>query len=222
LDLKEVERHDGPVPIKGDGVMDQDTLAQYEQRAHAQFAAHIAWAQRVMDEQMPVLARMADMLIGCYRRGNKAVFCGNGGSAADAQHLAAELVGRYLIDRPPLPALALHTDTSVVTAIANDYAYEDIFARQAEVHLQAGDVLVCLTTSGTSPNVQRAAEVARRKGCAVLGLLGHNGGTLLPLCDAALVVPAQQSFVIQEIYMIAGHWLCDMVEQTLFGSDGAC
>lgn len=201
--------------------MDENTVVQYEQRAHAQFAAHIEWVQRVMDEQMPVLAHMANMLITCYRRGNKAVFCGNGGSAADAQHLAAELVGRYLIDRPPLPALALHTDTSVVTAIANDYAYEDIFARQAEAYLQAGDVLVCLTTSGTSPNVQRAAEVAQRKGCTVLGLLGRDGGMLLPLCDAALVVPAQESFVIQEISMIAGHWLCDMVEQALFGNDRA-
>lgn len=194
-------------------------LTAYEERARQQFAAHIAVAERVMNEQLPTLARMADILIACYRRGNKAVFCGNGGSAADAQHLAAELVGRYLIDRPPLPALALHTDTSTTTAIANDYAYHEIFSRQAEAHLQPGDVLVVLTTSGTSPNVVRVAEVARRKGCAVLGLLGRDGGTVVSLCNAALVVPAQQSFVIQEVGMIAGHWLCDMVEQALFGVD---
>lgn len=194
-------------------------LTAYEERARQQFAAHIAVAERVMNEQLPTLARMADILIACYRRGNKAVFCGNGGSAADAQHLAAELVGRYLIDRPPLPALALHTDTSTTTAIANDYAYDEIFSRQAEAHLQPGDVLVVLTTSGTSPNVVRVAEVARRKGGAVLGLLGRDGGTVVSLCDAALVVPAQQSFVIQEVGMIAGHWLCDMVEQALFGAD---
>jgi D-sedoheptulose 7-phosphate isomerase len=189
----------------------------YEQSARQQFARHIALAQRVMDEQLPAMARMAELLVACYRRGNKAVFCGNGGSAADAQHLAAELVGRYLIDRPPLPALALHTDTSALTAIGNDYAFEEVFARQAEAHLQPGDVLVGLTTSGTSPNVVKAAEVARRKGCGVVGLLGRDGGTMLPLCDAALVVPEQQSFLIQEVYMIVGHWLCDTVEQALFG-----
>ncbi len=186
-------------------------------RARAQFAAHIGVAQQVMDEQMPTLARMADLLIRCYRQGNKVLFCGNGGSAADAQHLAAELVGRYLIDRQPLPALALHTDTSVVTAIANDYAYEDIFSRQVEAFGRSGDVLICLSTSGTSPNVQRAAETARARGGTVLGLLGSNGGTIAPLCDAALIVPSQHSYVIQEVYMIAGHWLCDMVEQAMFG-----
>ena len=193
------------------------TTTNYEQRARDQFARHAALVQQVMDEQMPVLARMAERLVACYRRGNKVIFCGNGGSAADAQHLAAELVGRYLIDRPALPALALHTDTSIITAIANDYAYEDIFARQAAAHLQTGDVLMVLTTSGTSPNIVKAAEVARQKGCPVLGLLGRDGGTVLPLCDLALVVPAQQSFLIQEVYMIAGHWLCDMIEQELFG-----
>lgn len=195
-----------------------DITIKLEQSAQRQFAAHIAVAQRVIDEQCAVIVEMAETLIACYQRGNKAIFCGNGGSAADAQHLAAELVGRYLIDRPPLPALALHTDTSSLTAIANDYAYDQVFARQAEAHLCPGDVLIAMTTSGTSPNVLAAAAVARRKGCAVLGLLGRDGGTLLPLCDAAVVVPAQQSFVIQEVCMIVGHWLCDMVEQALFGS----
>lgn len=190
---------------------------RYEAAIRRQFAAHIELAQRVVAEQTPAIGQMAEILITCYRGGHKAIFCGNGGSAADAQHLAAELVGRYLIDRPPLPALALHTDTSAITAIANDYSYDDIFARQAEAHLQPGDVLVALTTSGTSPNVVRAAEVARRKGCQVLGLLGRDGGTILPLCDAALVVPAQQSFLIQEVYMIVGHLLCDLVEQAIFG-----
>lgn len=189
----------------------------FQSWARRQFDAHIALVERVRDEQLPAIERMAQILIGCYRRGNKAIFCGNGGSAADAQHLAAELVGRYLLERPALPALALHTDTSAITAIANDYAYDQIFARQAEAHLQPGDVLVAISTSGTSPNVLRAAEVARRKGCAVLGLLGRDGGTLLPLCEAALVVPAQQSFAIQEVYMLVGHWLCDAVEQALFG-----
>ena len=194
-----------------------DRETKYEEHARQQFAAHIALVQRVMNEQSVVMARMAMLLIECYQRGNKAIFCGNGGSAADAQHLAAELVGRFLIDRPPLPALALHTDTSVVTAIANDYAYEEIFSRQAEVHLQPGDVLVALTTSGTSPNIVEAAKVARRKKCTVLGLLGRDGGTILPLCDVALVVPVQQSYLIQEVYMVVGHWLCNVIEQAMFG-----
>lgn len=192
---------------------------QLEHSARQQFAVHIELAQRVIDAHAPVMAQMAELLIACYRRGNKAVFCGNGGSAADAQHLAAELVGRYLIDRPALPALALHCDTSALTAIANDYAYDHVFARQAEAHLAPGDVLVAITTSGTSPNVVQAAQVARRKDCQVLGLIGRDGGTLLPLCDAALVVPAHQSFLIQEVYMIVGHWLCDMIEQALFGAE---
>lgn len=195
-----------------------NSTGQFEQRVRKQFERHIDVAQRVMDEQMPIVARMAECLVESYRRGNKAVFCGNGGSAADAQHLAAELVGRYLIDRPPLPALALHTDTSTITAIANDYAYEEIFARQAEAHLKPGDVLIVLTTSGTSPNIIKAAEVARQKQCTVLGLLGRDGGTVLQHCDIALVVPAQESFLIQEVCMIAGHWLCDTIEQELFGS----
>jgi D-sedoheptulose 7-phosphate isomerase len=191
----------------------------YAERARAQFEQHIDVARRTIDSQAGAIAQMAELLVACYRGGNKAIFCGNGGSAADAQHLAAELVGRYLLDRPALPALALHTDTSALTAIANDYSYERAFARQAEAHLQPGDVLVALSTSGESASVVRAAEVARERGCAVIGLLGRDGGAILPLCDAAVVVPAQPSFVIQEVYMIVGHWLCDMVEQALFGAD---
>jgi D-sedoheptulose 7-phosphate isomerase len=191
----------------------------YQERVRRQFAQHIAVAQQTIDEQAGAMARMAELLVACYRRGNKAIFCGNGGSAADSQHLAAELVGRYLLERAPLPSLSLHTDTSALTAIANDYAYEQAFARQADAHLNTGDVLVVLTTSGTSPSIVRAAEVARRKGCQVIGLLGRDGGTVLPLCDAAVVVPAQPSFVIQEVSMIVGHWLCDMIEQAMFGDD---
>lgn len=191
---------------------------ELQRKIRAQFAEHIALAQHVIDRQAPEIAQMATTLIACYRGGGKVLFCGNGGSAADAQHLAAELMGRYLIDRPPLPALALHTDTSALTAIGNDYSFEDVFARQAEALLSRGDVLVVLSTSGNSPNVVRAAEVARRKACVVLGLLGRDGGALLPLCDTALVVPATPSYLIQEVYMIAGHWLCDMVEQAMWGA----
>ena len=185
------------------------------------FAEHQRATERVVETQLDGIVAMAEVLVACYRRGGMAVWCGNGGSAADAQHLAAELVGRYLIDRPPLRSLALHTDTSVVTAIANDYGYEEVFARQAQAHLEAGDVLICLSTSGRSPNLVAAAQIAKQKGCPVLGLLGRDGGALLPLCDYALVVPAQASYVIQQISMIAGHFLCDQVEQALFGTEAA-
>ncbi len=177
---------------------------------------HIAVAEQVLNSQCDTISTMADILIECYKQRHKAIFCGNGGSAADAQHLAAEFVGRYLLDRPPLPALALHTDTSSLTAIGNDYSYDEVFSRQAAAHLQPGDVLVCLTTSGNSRNVIKAAEVARERGNIVLGLIGRDGGALLPLCDYALVVPAQQTYVIQEVSMIVGHVLCDLMEKALF------
>lgn len=181
------------------------------------FTQHIAVAEQVMREQASVISTMANVLIDCYTQGHKAIFCGNGGSAADAQHLAAEFVGRYLLDRRPLPALALHTDTSSLTAIGNDYSYDEVFSRQAAAHLQPGDVLVCLTTSGNSRNVIKAAEVARERGNCVLGLTGGTGGALAPLCDHVLIVPARQTYVIQEVSMIAGHLLCDLMEQALFG-----
>ena len=176
------------------------------------FREHIALA-----EQSATINSMANVIIECYQAGHKAIFCGNGGSAADAQHLAAEFVGRYLIDRRPLPALALHTDTSTLTAIGNDYGYDQVFSRQVNAHIQPGDVLVCLTTSGNSRNVVLAAEAARARGNTVLGLLGRDGGAMLPLCDQALVVPCQETYLIQEVTMLVGHLLCDLMEQALFG-----
>ena len=190
---------------------------RYRAAARRVFEEQRQISERVVETQLEAIATMAEVLVSCYRRGGRAVWCGNGGSAADAQHLAAELVGRYLIDRPPLPSLALHTDTSVLTAIANDYSYEQVFSRQVEAHLVAEDVLICLSTSGNSRNVIAAPRVAREKGCTVLGLLGRDGGALLPLCDHALVVPAQPSYLIQQVSMIVGHYLCDQVEQALFG-----
>ena len=196
----------------------QTDVQHYRDAARRQFEEHRHIMERVLETQLDTIAAMAHVLVQCYQQGHKAVWCGNGGSAADAQHLAAELVGRYLIDRPPLPSLALHTDTSILTAIANDYGYDEVFARQAQAHLVAGDVLVCLSTSGRSPNVVAAAKVAREKGCSVLGLLGRDGGDLLPLCHHALVVPAEPSYIIQQISMMVGHYLCDQVERALFGS----
>jgi D-sedoheptulose 7-phosphate isomerase len=191
-------------------------VQRYRLDAQRQFKEHQDALESVIATQLDTIALMASTLVQCYREEHKVIWCGNGGSAADAQHLSAELVGRFLIDRPPLPSLALHTDTSALTAIGNDYSYEQVFSRQAEAFLVKGDVLVCLSTSGRSPNVIAAAKVARQKGCAVLGLLGKDGGELLSLCDHALVVPSNMSYVIQQVSMMAGHFMCDAIERAMF------
>lgn len=196
-----------------------DRHEHYRQVVRQQFHEHQLAAQTVIETQLDMLVTMADVMVRCYQQGHKVLWCGNGGSAADSQHLAAELVGRYRFNRPPLASLALHTDTSVITAIANDFSYEEIFSRQVQAHLVAGDVLVCLTTSGHSPNVVAAARAAREQGGTVLGLLGRDGGAVLPLCHHALVVPAQPSNVIQQVSMMAGHFFCDQIEQAIFGEE---
>lgn len=147
--------------------------------------------------------------------GGKILFCGNGGSAADSQHLAAELTGRFINDRRPLAALALSTDTSALTCIANDYSFAEVFARQVQGLGRSGDVLVGISTSGNSRNVIRAVEEARAVGMQVVGLLGRDGGTLLELCDVSIVVPSQVTARIQEAHILIGHTLCGLIEKQL-------
>jgi D-sedoheptulose 7-phosphate isomerase len=142
-------------------------------------------------------------------------WCGNGGSAADAQHFAAELIGRFERERRALPSVALTADTSVLTSIGNDYGFADVFRRQVEGLIRGGDVLVGISTSGTSANVLRAVEQARTQGGIVIGLLGRDGGTIAPLCDIALVVPGSNTARIQEMHALVGHLLCDLVEAAL-------
>ena len=161
-------------------------------------------------------ARAADLLIAAFRAGRTLYVCGNGGSAADAQHIAGELVGRFLIDRPPLACIALTTDTSVLTAISNDYNFEQVFARQVEGLVKEGDVLWVLSTSGSSANILRAADAARRRGAKVLGMTGSRSGKLAELCDVVLCVPADSSPEIQEGHRVLLHVLCALVEQALF------
>jgi D-sedoheptulose 7-phosphate isomerase len=147
--------------------------------------------------------------------GGKVLLCGNGGSAADSQHIAAELTGRFIHDRRPLAAIALSTDTSALTCIANDYSFDEVFARQVEALGRAGDCLVAISTSGNSPNVVRAAETARRIGVTVVGLLGRDGGRMASLCDVPIVVPEQSTARIQEAHIFIGHTLCGLTEQAL-------
>jgi D-sedoheptulose 7-phosphate isomerase len=166
------------------------------------------------------IARVAAASAAAIRAGHKLMFCGNGGSASDSLHLAGELVGRLKDPRRPLPALALVADSAVLTCIANDYGYEQVFARQVEGLGRPGDVLFALSTSGASPNVVRAAEVANAAGITTVGLLGGTGGALGPLCTHRLLVGATRDTArIQECHILIGHIVCGLVEQAL-ATDG--
>lgn len=160
----------------------------------------------------PVIRQTAEACIQSLRDGHKLLFCGNGGSAADAQHLAAELIGRYKLERAALPAIALTADTSVLTSVANDYGYALTFRRQIDGLGAKGDVLFALSTSGNSPNVIEAVIRAKEKGLFTVGLTGSGGGRLAALADIAIQVPAQAANTIQELHIAVGHVLCDLIE----------
>jgi D-sedoheptulose 7-phosphate isomerase len=168
-----------------------------------------------LSEHSPAIEQAARAMIASLAAGNKIMFCGNGGSAADSQHLAAELMGRYLKDRAPLPALALTVDTSALTAIGNDYGYTEVFARQLRGVGRQGDVLVGLSTSGNSANVVAAIETARMMNIMVVGMTGMNGGRMDSLCDVLIKVPATRTNRIQEMHIAVGHMLCGFIEDAL-------
>jgi D-sedoheptulose 7-phosphate isomerase len=160
--------------------------------------------------------RMAISLIEAFKQGKKVLFCGNGGSAADAQHLAAEFSGRYYFDRPPLYAEALHVNSSYITAVSNDYGYDEVYARLLRAMGTDGDVLVAMSTSGNSANVLNAIKVAREKNMLVIGMTGMEGGKMATLCDILLNVPSKDTPRIQECHMLLGHIVCEIVEKELF------
>ncbi len=162
------------------------------------------------------IASVATAILDSYRSGGKAIFCGNGGSAADAQHLAGEFLGRYLRDRRSLPAVALADGISTVTAIGNDYGFDQIFARQLEGIARSGDVLVGLSTSGRSENVLAAVDRAGELGVLTVGMTGADGGSLAERCDLCLRVPSDETPRVQEAHMLIGHALCEFVERELF------
>ena len=175
---------------------------------------------RQVGEEMPdEVARVAEMIIQALKGGGKVALCGNGGSAADAQHLAGELVGRFRRERPAYAALALTTDTSILTAIGNDYGFAEVFARQVEGLLGPGDALVAISTSGNAENCVRAVEVARERGVATIGLTGEGGGRLAELCDLCLRIPHTVTAHIQEAHIAIGHVLCGLIEQALAEGD---
>lgn len=169
--------------------------------------------KRLLDSCLSAATSAAEALVFSYRRGGKALFFGNGGSAADAQHLAAEFVGRFLTERDPFPAIALNANSSAVTAIANDYGYEMVFARQLQALAAPGDVAVAISTSGNSQNVIEAVLLARRIGLLTVGLTGASGGRLRELVDVLIAVPSDETPRIQECHILIGHALCDVVER---------
>lgn len=181
--------------------------------------ASIAVKQELL-EQSALLTQVAEKLIEAYRAGKKGLIFGNGGSAADAQHIAAELIGKYYRDRKPLPAEALTVNTSSLTAIGNDYAFEQIFARQVEALGNPGDVAIGISTSGNSPNVIEGIRAAKRKGMITIGLTGADGGQLKGEVDYCICVPAKDTPRIQEAHILIGHIWCELIERTLFGHEG--
>jgi D-sedoheptulose 7-phosphate isomerase len=164
------------------------------------------------------IAAIAKRIAQSLRDGGKLMLAGNGGSAADAQHIAAELLSRFKRDRNPLPAIALTTDTSVLTAIGNDYGYELVFERQVRGLGQKGDVFIGITTSGRSPNITAALLAARERGLVTIGFTGTGGTALAPLCDLMLIAPSDETAIIQQIHITAAHAVCGLIETELFGA----
>jgi D-sedoheptulose 7-phosphate isomerase len=184
------------------------------QRITAIWQEHLAVA-RELDRLVPQVAAAAAAIISAFDAGRRLFLAGNGGSASDAQHIAAELTGRFLRERRPLPAMALHVNGSALTAVGNDYGFDEVFARELQAHARSGDVLIALSTSGASPNILRAASVAREHGLFTIGLTGANGDALASVCDVGVKVPSSTAARIQEMHILIGHTICDLIDAAL-------
>jgi len=188
--------------------MDAEYLRQILQEG---LAAH----QRLLDDCQPLILEISALFVRRLQAGGKILLCGNGGSAADAQHVAAEIVGRYMRERKGWPAIALTTDTSILTAVGNDYGYDQIFRRQVEALGKSGDILVGISTSGNSPNVLAALEEALKIGMETVGFTGGSGGKMASLCRYVFIAPAQKTANIQELHIVVWHAVCDLVERAM-------
>ena len=184
-------------------------------RARAAIAASAAVKMQFAEQGAEAVAQAAALVYEALAAGGKVLLCGNGGSAADAQHIAGELVGRFKLERPAFHAVALTTDTSVMTSIANDYGYDEMFARQVQGLGSPGDVLLAYSTSGDSPNILRAVGMAKSLGMKVVGLTGAGGGKMADVCDACITVPSTDTPTVQESHAAAGHTICLLVEELL-------
>ena len=162
------------------------------------------------------ITKVADLIVEAFNNGNKLLFCGNGGSAADAQHLAAEFSGRYYLNRPPLHAEALHTDTSFMTAVSNDFSFDEVYARLIQGIGKQGDILIGMSTSGNSKNVIKALEEAKKKNIITIGFTGKANGNMKPYCDYLINIPSDDTPRIQECHLMLGHAICELVEKELF------
>ena len=183
--------------------------------------SHIELFETILNSEIPVVENCANLIFETLANGKKILICGNGGSAADAQHIAAEFVGRYETERKGLPAIALTTDTSALTALANDYSFERIFARQVEALASNGDLLIAISTSGNSPNVIAAVMAAREIGCSTIGLTGAKGKKLASLCDVSVLVPSERTARIQEAHIAIGHIWCEIVDAKMISEESA-
>ncbi len=170
-------------------------------------------------ENIANLTFLAEKIALAFTSDRKLLICGNGGSAADAQHIAAEFINRYMLERPPLPAIALTTDTSIITSIGNDYSFDEIFSKQVKALGMEGDILLVLSTSGNSPNVNAAVKAARSQGIYTVGLTGGDGGQLASLVDTALLVKSNTTARIQETHILVGHIICQLIDFILFQRD---
>jgi D-sedoheptulose 7-phosphate isomerase len=185
-------------------------------RVRAILRESAALKEALAEREAEVVARAAALCAASVQAGGKVLLFGNGGSASDAQHIAAELAGRLSRERPALPALALTANTSDLTAIGNDYGFEHVFVRLVQAHGREGDVAIAISTSGNSPNVLAAVKEARERGLTTVGLVGRDGGKLAPLVDCAIVVPSNDTQRIQESHITIGHALCELVDEALF------
>ena len=174
--------------------------------------------QAVADNCSSEIKDLVGLVTEAYRNGRKVILFGNGGSAADAQHIASELVGRFLVERRGLPAMSLTSNTSVLTAVANDFGYEYVFSRQVEAFVNAGDVVIGLSTSGTSPNVAKALRAAKKAGAKAVGFTGRSAGCLAQISDIVVAVPSESTPRIQEAHITIGHIVCELVDDELSGS----
>lgn len=180
------------------------------------FNEHVALIRHIENSVSPKIQEVVCWITEALNGGNKVLFAGNGGSAADAQHLAAEFIGRFSKERPSLPAIALTTDTSILTALGNDYGFDKIFSRQIEGLVRQGDVFIAISTSGNSKNVIEAVEVCRKKSCKTVGFLGNNGGVLAEILDLPIIIESSNTARIQEVHITIGHIICELVENSLF------
>lgn len=172
--------------------------------------------EKFINENMENIILLAEKIVLAFTSDKKIMLCGNGGSAADAQHIAAEFVNRFVMERPPLPAIALTTDTSIITSIGNDYSFDDIFSKQIKSIGVEGDILLAISTSGSSPNILSAVETAKAVGIYTIGLCGGDGGKLASQADSALVVKSKTTARIQEAHSLTGHIICQLVDYILF------